>query len=120
MTSLSTDEQAPQDIVDGAPEQGDAPQGAPEAAIALPEIFDLNAADAVRERLIAAIDDGAVSVDGSQVQRIATNSLFLLMSAHKTAKDQGHEFTVSEPSPAILEAVECLGIESEFKEWMTE
>ncbi len=54
------------------------------SAIALPEVIDLDALDAIRDKLIDAVEDGAVTVVASAVQRVSTNGLLMLISAAET------------------------------------
>jgi anti-anti-sigma regulatory factor len=49
--------------------------------VALPAIVDLDALDFVRDGLIEAVELGALTVDASQVERVSTNALFMLVSA---------------------------------------
>ena len=49
--------------------------------VALPAIVDLDTLDVVRDGLIDAVEMGAVTVDASKVERVATNALFMLISA---------------------------------------
>jgi hypothetical protein len=83
-------------------------------AIALPAIIDLDALDPIRDVLVDAIDSGAVTVKAAGVERVATNALFMLLSAAETARRNTHAFTVSEPSEAFLAAVSRLGLGSQF------
>jgi anti-anti-sigma regulatory factor len=82
--------------------------------LALPAIVDLDALDPIRDELVDAIDSGAVTVNGSSVDRVATNALFMLLSAAETARRNSHAFTVSEPSEAFRAAVSRLGLGDQF------
>jgi len=78
--------------------------------IVLPAIMDLDALDAVRDTLADALDQGVASVSASAVERVSTNAIFLLMSAAETARRNGAEFSVGDASPAMLAAIERLGL----------
>lgn len=82
--------------------------------IALPEIVDLDALDPIRDVLIDAVESGPVEVRGDAVERVATNALFMLMSAAETARRNNFAFAVTEPSEPFRLAVERLGLGDEF------
>ena len=83
-------------------------------AITLPAIVDLDALDPIRDELVDAIDSGDVTVRAGAVDRVATNALFMLLSAAETARRNTHAFTVSEPSEAFLAAISRLGLGNQF------
>lgn len=83
-------------------------------AITLPAIVDLDALDPIRDELVDAIDSGDVTVRAGAVDRVATNALFMLLSAAETARRDTHAFTVSEPSEAFLAAISRLGLGNQF------
>ncbi|MEO7224119.1 MAG: STAS domain-containing protein [Devosia sp.] len=82
--------------------------------VALPAIVDLDALDFVRDVLIEAVDLGPVIVDASQVERVSTNALFMLISAAETAKRNSVAFAISGASAPTKAAIERLGLESAF------
>lgn len=82
--------------------------------IALPAIVDLDALDPIRDELVDAIDSGTVTIRAAAVDRVATNALFMLLSAAETARRNTYAFTVSEPSEAFLAAISRLGLGSQF------
>jgi hypothetical protein len=82
--------------------------------VALPAIVDLDALDPIRDVLIDAVEAGPVEVKGAAVERVATNALFLLMSAAETARRNNFAFAVTEPSEPFRLAVERLGLGSQF------
>lgn len=82
--------------------------------VALPAIVDLDALDFVRDGLNEALDMGPVIVDASQVERVSTNALFMLISAAETAKRNSVTFAISGASAPIKAAIERLGLESAF------
>lgn len=78
--------------------------------IALPAIVDLDALDPIRDELVDAIESGPVTVSGTAVERVATNALFMLLSAAETARRNNFAFSVSAPSEAFRLAVSRLGL----------
>lgn len=82
--------------------------------VALPAIVDLDALDIVRDRMIEAVESGPVAVDASQVERVATNALFMLVSAAETAKRNSFGFTITGASAPMLAAIERLGLGGPF------
>lgn len=82
--------------------------------VALPAIVDLDALDFVRDGLIDAVEQGPITVDASNVERIATNALFLLISAGETAKRSSMSFTISAASAPVKAAIERLGLGPAF------
>lgn len=83
--------------------------------IALPAVVDLDSLDGIRDGLIDALDVGAVTVDAGAVERLATNALFMLMSAAETAKQHNFAFSIEAPSGAMLAAVDRLGLDGHFQ-----
>ena len=86
--------------------------------VALPAIVDLDALDAIRDVLMDAVEAGPVTVSGAVVERVATNALFMLMSAAETALRNNFAFAVTEPSEPLRLAVERLGLGSQFAAMM--
>jgi anti-anti-sigma regulatory factor len=84
-------------------------------AIALPAVIDLDALDAIRDGLSDALEVGGVRLDASGVERVATNGLFLLLSAAETARRHRFDFAITEPSAPLLAAIARLGLGSPFE-----
>ena len=82
--------------------------------IILPAVLDLDALDAVRDRLIEALEAGHVVLDAIGVERVATNGLFLLLSAAETARRNTFALVIARPSMALLAAIDRLGLSSSF------
>ena len=87
-------------------------------AITLPEVIDLDALDAIRDKLIDAIEEGPVTVLAGAVQRVSTNGLLMLISAAESARRNHYEFAVDAPSPALLAAIDRLGLGAQFSGMM--
>ena len=86
--------------------------------VALPAIVDLDALDNVRDGLIDAVELGGVDVDASKVERVATNALFMLISAAETSRRNSFEFGISGTSVPMLAAIDRLGLRGSFLELM--
>jgi anti-anti-sigma regulatory factor len=82
--------------------------------ISLPAVVDLDALDAVRDRLLDALDAGPVTVTGAAVERVATNALIMLVSAAETARRNGFAFWVAKLSEPMQAAIDRLGLTATF------
>lgn len=80
----------------------------------MPAIVDLDALDPIRDELVDAIESGPVTVSGVAIERVATNALFMLLSAAETARRNNFAFSVSAPSEAFRLAVSRLGLGAPF------
>jgi anti-anti-sigma regulatory factor len=80
----------------------------------LPAVVDLDALDGVRDRLLEAIDAGPVTVSAAAVERVSTNTLFMLLSAAETARRNDFSFTLSAVSASLAAAIERLGLGPHF------
>jgi anti-anti-sigma regulatory factor len=89
-------------------------EAAESKVVALPAIVDLDALDNVRDGLIDAVELGAVTVDASGVERVATNALFMLVSAAETAKRNSFHFEITGASAPMQAAIERLGLNGTF------
>ncbi len=86
--------------------------------IDLPAVVDLDALDAVRDRLLDAIDAGPVSVNAAGVDRVCTNALLMLVSAAETARRSRFAFEVENASEPMLNAIARLGFRPAFADIM--
>lgn len=82
--------------------------------IVLPAIVDLDALDSVRDKLIDAVESGAVDVNAGAVERVSTNALVMLISAGETARRNNFEFHVEGASQPMLSAIDRLGFGPSF------
>ena len=82
--------------------------------VALPAVVDLDALDNVRDGLIDAVELGAVEIDGSRVERVATNALFMLISASETARRNSFTLAITGTSAPMLAAIDRLGLSRSF------
>ncbi len=76
----------------------------------LPGVLDVDAMDSLRDSLNSALEIGDVRINGAEVNRVVTNALLMLASAKKTADKNQIAFSVANPSPALLEAAQRLGM----------
>jgi hypothetical protein len=72
--------------------------------VELPRVFDLDALDGVRDRLLEVIDVAPVRVLGASVERVATNAVLMLLAAASTAERNGVSLALSEPSQPLQTA----------------
>ncbi len=89
-------------------------------SIILPEIFDLDVSDKLKDDLLEHFEEGDVELDASSVQRVATNSLLMLISAAKTAQQTNVGFTILNPSEPMRGAIERLGLVENFASFIKE
>lgn len=82
--------------------------------VALPAIVDLDALDDVRDGLIDAVELGPVVVDAGAVERVATNALFMLISAAETARRNSFGFSIAHASAPLQGAIDRLGLGATF------
>jgi anti-anti-sigma regulatory factor len=83
-------------------------------SITLPEVIDLDALDAIRDKLIDAIEEGPVTIAAGAVERVSTNALLMLVSAAETARRNHFEFAIEAPSASMMAAIERLGLAGQF------
>lgn len=84
----------------------------------LPAIVDLDALDHVRDGLIDRVETGPVEIDASKVERVSTNSLFMLLSAAESSRRGGFNFAISGASAPMVAAIDRLGLGGAFSEYM--
>lgn len=77
-------------------------------AVMLSPVLDLNAAAPLREQLLA-LRGGAVTLDGSAVERLGALCLQVLLAARKTWRDDGAEFRLTGASDALAEQLAAFG-----------
>lgn len=92
--------------------------GTPVGEFRLPAIVDLNALDGMRDGLLDAIEQGPVVIAGAEVERISTNALVMLLSAQESARRNGTALTLQGASPAMLSAIDRLGLKPHFSDLM--
>lgn len=88
-----------------------------EQSVALPAVVDLDALDGLRDTMLDGLDQAAITVDCSKVERIATNGLIMLLSAAESARRTNVAFSLGDPSDAMKSAVERLGLSPSFTDF---
>ena len=82
--------------------------------MALPAVVDLDSLDVVRDGLIDAVETGPVEINAAAVERVATNALFMLISAAETSRRNSFAFRISGASAPMLAAIDRLGLTACF------
>ena len=78
--------------------------------IVLPAVADLPQAQGLKAQLERA--GGAITVDASQVQRVSSPYLQVLLAGAAAAMKNGAAMTITEPSAEFLETVSVLGLKT--------
>jgi|GEM_PF-5260797 len=81
------------------------------SALSLPILLDVAALPDLAGRLDTALDLGDVRLDGAGVERVAANGVLLLLAAGQAAQARSRALVLSQPSPALCEAAQRLGLE---------
>jgi chemotaxis protein CheX len=81
-------------------------------ALMLPDCLDSSAAAAVKSMLLARRGNALV-VDASQVRRVGTQSLQILVAAARTWKSDGHNYCVANSSSEFLDTIALIGLSRE-------
>lgn len=93
---------------DGGPAAADAGWGSP---LPLPASLDITLADRLHHSLLERIaTERPLSVDGSEVERVSTPCVQLLVAAAASARAHGLPFRISGASQVLTEAVRDLGL----------
>lgn len=77
--------------------------------VELPVVFDLDALDEVRDRIVEALEAGPVGISGKAVERVSTNALLMLLSAAGAVRTGGPRMEMMDMSRAMESAIERLG-----------
>lgn len=87
-------------------------------SLALPANLDIGTAQELQESLAAALEQSPVlRLNGSKTQQVSTPGVQLLLSAAQSAAAGGGRLVLSNPSPALKEAFEGLGLPNQLSEW---
>ena len=95
------------DLVD---DKAQAPPKAVAARFRLASSLDLTEADALCHALRDRLLEGAILLDGSQVERTSTACLQALAASAATARERGAVFSLRDASPALSSAIADLGL----------
>ncbi len=87
-------------------------------SLALPAILDIGNAQELRDSLVAALERSPVlRLNGSKTQQVSTPGVQVLLAASQSATAGGGRLILSNPSPALREAFESLGLPNLLSEW---
>jgi anti-anti-sigma regulatory factor len=86
---------------------------------ALPQVLDLVQARELRDDMVRLLAQGTLVLDAGAVERMSTPSLQVLLAAGRAADDAGGGFQIVNASEGFRAAVADLGLEAEFKNWMS-
>ncbi len=88
--------------------------------VKLPRELDLLAAESLKETLLAELDEGeGLLLDASDVERVSTPCIEVLVSAQKTCVATSQSFQISNSSQVLVDAFNALGLDEQFKGWRT-
>lgn len=89
-----------------------------QSADRLPQILDFARAKDLHGAMIAAIANGPVRLEASDVERMSTPAAQVLLAAGRAADAAHIDFHIVNPSEAFRHGLADLGLEAEFKHWM--
>ena len=84
----------------------------------LPAQVDISSAASFFDSVNAAYASGSITFDASKVDRITTPGVQILLSATKTAKENGGKASVLEPSESFKTIISDLGFSNQLNEWI--
>lgn len=88
------------------------------SSLNLVPVMDMMVAEPLRQTLVQAVSRGRhVVVDGSDVERIGTPCIQVLLAAANAFGEVGLNWQVTEPSPALSAAFADLGLAAELESW---
>ena len=77
----------------------------------LEKFADISKAEALHEKLESYLNDGVnITIDASQVERIDTSVLQVLLSVFSSTEKQHLATTIKDPSETFLKAASILGV----------
>lgn len=95
-----------------------APQRQRAKSLTLPAILDIGNAQELQDSFAAALEQSPVlRLNGSKTQQASTPGVQLLLAASQSATAGGGRLILSNPSPALREAFESLGLPNLLNEW---
>lgn len=83
----------------------------------LPERADATNAPQLKADLLAYFDQGRAALSGAAVIRADSIGACLLLAAAKEAEMRGLDFTLAEPSPALIDLFARLGLGARLVVW---
>ncbi len=95
-------------------EKSDAAMG----EVKLPSEMDLLSAEGLRDTLLNVLnEDKGLLIDASDVERVSTPCIEVLVAAQKSCAEAGYDFKISNSSQILVEAFSALGLDEYFKGW---
>jgi anti-anti-sigma factor len=89
-----------------------------EPCLRLSEELDLATAQLLKDAILEHIrSNEVIKLDGSDVKRITTPCVQVLLAANRMVSAEGGEFFLSNPSEAITATFADLGLQSELNKW---
>jgi anti-anti-sigma regulatory factor len=82
-------------------------------------VLDLVQARELRDDMIRMLAQGAMVLDAGSVERMSTPSLQVLLATGRAAESAGSGFQIVNASEGFRAAVSDLGLEAEFKNWVS-
>ncbi|MFC3050818.1 STAS domain-containing protein [Kordiimonas pumila] len=87
-------------------------------SFSLPQVLDLLAAQGLKDKLLEFFDlEGDLLIEGSDVERISTPCIEVLVAAQKAFKNAERAFQIKNPSEYLSEAFETLGLGTDLDQW---
>jgi anti-anti-sigma factor len=87
-------------------------------ALALPAILDIGNAVELMDTLVAALEQSPVlRLNGSKTEQVSTPGVQVLLAASQSAQSGGGKLVLADPSQALREAFDALGLPNQLKEW---
>ncbi|MCF4097554.1 STAS domain-containing protein [Maritalea mediterranea] len=86
--------------------------------IEMPAVADTGVVDNMRDEMLDALNAGSLEIELSNVERVSTSALFMLLSAGEAARQHNYELRLSAPSEHFSSAVSTLGLEDAFDPFM--
>jgi anti-anti-sigma regulatory factor len=89
-----------------------------ESGIVLPARLSINSAAELRKNLMNLLDgNGSIEIDASEVERITTPCIQIIIAMEKSTASAGRKFKVVNPSAAFSDAFATLGLSSYLQSW---
>lgn len=84
----------------------------------LPRVLDITKAQELLTEMLEGVRHGPMVVDVSEVERVSTPCLQVLLAAGLACDATGSAFRIRNPSETFATALADLGLQSEFSKWM--
>ena len=99
-------------------EGADEPLGQAGEPVRLPSHFDMAAAGALKPRILAEQDrKGELVLDGSEVEKVSTAGIQLMVAADRKLMEGGGSLRLREASDALRAGLTDIGLGEALKRW---